>query len=107
MRERSDCGADDDGGSGLPEVEAEELDGDDADEYRCELEVRRKPHEQEVERLAVSFLQGNVLDAARLDRGDPLAIVAFSNGNVLLYFLGSLHRRFPLNKRRRLLTPEV
>src|SRR5712691_7318076 len=107
MRERSDCGTDDDRRRGFPEVESEEDDGDRSDEDGRKLEVGRDPDEKDVERLSVSLPECYVFHASRLDGGDLLAVVALSNRYVLLYFLGRLHRRFPLNKRRRLLTPEV
>ena len=57
-----------------PEAAAEERDRDDADEDRRELEVRRHPRPEEVERPSVALVLGDELDPARLDRRDAVAV---------------------------------
>ncbi len=95
MRQRAERAADDDCGRRLPEVQPEEKNGDKADEDGGKLEVGRKPRPEELNRLAVPLLQGDVLDASRLDRGNSLPVVTLPNRYVLLYFLDRLHRRLP------------
>ena len=90
MGERAQEGSDDDGGCRLPQVEAKKDDRDDPDEDSRELEVRREPGPEQVDGLAVPLLEGDVLDAARLDGGDPLAVLALPDRYVLLYFLSRL-----------------
>ena len=104
MGDRAERGADDDGGCRLPQVETQVGDGDDADEYGGELEVGGEPGPEQLDRLAVPFLQGDVLDTSRFDGGDPLPVIPFTNRNVLFDFLHGLHRRYPsdslLSRRR-------
>ena len=54
---------------GLPEPEAEEGDGDDADEDGRELEVRGGPGGEQLPRRAVALGGRDSFDAARFDRG--------------------------------------
>src|SRR5256885_15939919 len=95
MGRRAESAAQKDGEGGLPEAETDHRDGEDADVDRGELEVGREPRPEEIDRFAVPLLERYVLDATRLDGGDPLPIVALPDRYVLLYVLGSLHRRFP------------
>src|SRR5437773_11981957 len=95
MGQRPQCAADDDRDRRLPEAEAEDRYAEDAHEDRRELEVRRQPRPEQIDRFAVTLLERDVLDPARLDGGDPLPVLALPNRYVLLYFLDRLHRRFP------------
>ena len=98
MRERAQRTAQDDGERSQPEAQTKDRDAEDADEDRGELEIRREPRPEEIDRFAVPLLERYVLDAARLDGGDPLPVLALPNRYVLLYVLDRLHRRFPLYK---------
>jgi hypothetical protein len=77
--ERPERRAHDDGrdrlAEGLPEVE----DGDDPHEDRRELEVRRHPGPQQVERPPVSLLRRDELGAAGLDGDHLRPVVALAD----------------------------
>jgi len=85
MRDRIICGTpkrgprDDDGGDGLPERQAEDLDREHADEDRGELEVGRHPGPEQVERPAVPFPGRDVLGAPWFDLGDLAAVGSLAN----------------------------
>src|SRR5213076_1288819 len=81
--------------SRLPEAEPEHRHAEHPDEDRGELEVRRQPRPEEIDRFSVPLLQGDVFDAAWLDGGDPLAVVALPNRYVLFYVLGCGHALSP------------
>ena len=70
----ADRGPDDDPEHGLPEVQAERGDREHADEDRRELHVRRAPRPEQLQRLAVPFVQRDELGTAGLDGDDPLAV---------------------------------
>ena len=91
MRRRAKRAADDDRERRLPEAQPEDRNAKDAHEDGRELEVGRKPRPEQVDRLAVALLEGDVLDASRLDGGDPLPVVALPNRNVFFDFLHRLH----------------
>ena len=99
MTQRTEAGAEDDRQSRLPQVEPGIRDGDDADEYRGELEIWRQPDGEQIDRLAVSFLERYVLDATRFDGGDPLPVLALPDRNVPLYFVNRLHWPSPYTNR--------
>jgi len=105
--ERAQRAAQDDGERGLPEAETKDGDAEDADEDRGELEVWGQPRPEEIDRLPVTLLERDVFDAARLDGGDPLPVLALPNRYVLLYVLDRLHRRFPSLRTTAGNTPEV
>ena len=87
MGHRPQKGADDDRRRRLPDVEPEEDDADRPDVDGGELEVRAQPGIEEVNRLAMPLLERDVLDAAGLDCGDPVSVVALTNRYVFLDLL--------------------
>ena len=89
--QRPERASDEDGERCLPEAEPEHGHAEHPDEDRGELEVWRQPRPEEVDRFSVPLLQGDVFDAAWLDSGDPLPVVALPDGYVLLYVLGCGH----------------
>src|SRR4029077_9143351 len=98
MSDRAEPSPEDDGQRRLPQVQPRKSHGDDADEDGGELQVRGKPGPEEIDGLAVPLLEGYVLDAARLDGGDPLAVVALANRDVLFYLVCSLHWPSPMKR---------
>src|SRR5207237_10309137 len=88
-------GADDDRRRRLPDAEPEGDDADRPDVDGGELEVRTQPGIEEVNRLAMPLLERDVLDAAGLDCGDPVSVVALTNRYVFFDLLDCLHRRLP------------
>src|SRR5207302_1051630 len=76
MRQRTQQAAHHDRGGGLPHVEAEERDGEDAHEDGRELEIGREPSPEEVDGLPVALSERYVLDAPGFDSGYSLAVVA-------------------------------
>ena len=73
--------AEDDREERLPERQAEGQRPDDADADGCELHVRRRPCPQQLQRRAVPLVERDEVDAARLDRDDPVAVVAVGIGD--------------------------
>src|SRR5213083_195970 len=53
----------------------------------CVNDPGPEPRPEEVDRLPVALLEGDVFDPSRLDGGDPLPVVALPNRNVLFDFL--------------------
>src|SRR5207248_10898767 len=70
--------SDQDRKSRLPEAQAEYRDSEDSDKDCRELEVRRQPGPEEVDGFAMALLERYVLDATRLDGGDPLSVVTLA-----------------------------
>ncbi len=89
--QRSERAADEDGERRLPEAEPEHSHAEHPDKDGGELEVRRQPCPEEVDRFSVPLLEGDVLDPAWLDGGDPLSVIALPDRYVLLYVLGCGH----------------
>src|SRR5258708_19702901 len=85
--ERGEGGRDGDRKRRLPEAEPEHGDAENADEDGGELEVWRKPRPEQLDRLAMALFESDVFDAAWLDGGDSLPVVALPNGNVCLDLL--------------------
>ena len=79
LGDAADRAAQNEGQRRLPEAEAEPRDREHADEDRGELHVRRGPGPEELQRLAVPFVQRDELRAARLDRHDLRAVAALAD----------------------------
>ena len=96
--ERAERGADHDRARGLGHVEPEDGDPEDSDVDGRELEVRRHPGPEQVERSAMALAKRDVLHASRLDRRHPLPVLALPDGYVFLYLFDRLHRLPPFEE---------
>src|SRR5205807_8349438 len=96
--EGAEGGADHDRRGRLPHVEAEKDDGDRPDEDGGELQVRRKPGPEEVDRFAVAFGERDVLDTTRLDLCHRFPVFALTNRDFDRF--GYSHASTPANESR-------
>src|SRR6185437_8706754 len=95
VRDRAQGSAQDDRRYRLPERLPEARDRQHPDEYRGELEVRRRPGPEQLKRVPVPFLGRDEFRAAGFDRGNLAAVFALPNGsdNLEITFLRVRGRR--------------